>query len=213
MSFSNIAGMSALRHMGPAVAAKNAASAASAAGGASGSLFGAIGGALGPISMGLGVVSGVMGFMSQQQARKAAQSHAAQVESAAKWDAYQQFRNVARKDSNIVEAAADQIRNISRARALQTGQVRAGAGASGVEGASVDAVEADFEKAALTQMIASDRDLETTLANTQLERRGIAAQAESRINQARSAVPSKPSVFGSLLEIGTSALGSYNAFK
>jgi hypothetical protein len=178
-----------------------------------GSLFGGIGAALGPISIGLGVVSGVMGFMGKQQARKAAKAHAAQVESAATWDAYQQFRQLARKDENIIEAASDQIRNISRAQALQTGSVRAGAGSSGVEGASVDAVEADFEKVALTQMLASDRDLETTLANTDLERSAAGAQAANRINQARSAVPQKPSVFGSLLEIGSSALMTANAFK
>lgn len=207
MSFSNLAGMSSLQHMGPAVAAKNA------AGAATGSLFGSIGGALGPIGLGLGVVSGVLGFMSKRSARKAAKRHAAQVESAATWDAYQQFRQVARKDANIVEAAADQIRNISRAQALQTGSVRAGAGSSGVEGNSVAAVEADFEKAALTQLLASDRDLETTLANSDLERRAIGAQASNRINQARSAIPQKPSVFGSLLEIGGSALSNYNSFK
>jgi hypothetical protein len=202
MSFMNFGQMAS----GPSAAS----SAASSAGG---SLFGSIGSALGPISIGLGVVSGVMGFMGKSQARKAAKAHAAQVESAAKWDAYQQFRQIARKDENILAAAADQIRNISRAQSLQTGSVRAGAGSAGVEGASVDAVEADFEKVALTQVLATDRDLETNLANTQLERAAIGSQAANRINQARSAVPQKPSVFGSLLEIGTSAIQTANSFK
>jgi hypothetical protein len=102
---------------------------------------------------------------------------------------------------------------VARVGSIQQGTVTAAAGAAGVTGNSYDALLNDFTRTTLSQAAATKADINVELENLESQKQAMAAQASSRINQARSSVPQKQNLFGTLLQIGSSALMTQQAFK
>jgi hypothetical protein len=156
--------------------------------------------------IGSSVVSGIFGAFGQRSQRKAAERYAKAVHKASLQDAALQMSQLGVASEQTMLQSSQQMRNINRQGALESGQVRAGSGAAGVSGAGIDTLEREFERQALTRLAAQQADTQIRLGNIRGQQQAVGAQAASRINQAYSQVPAKQSLLGSLLKIGGDAL-------
>ena len=164
-----------------------------------------------PIGYAIGsqVASGIFGAFGRRSQRKAAEKYAGQVRQASMADAALQMATLGRASEQTQTQAAQIMQNIFRQGALETGQVRAGAGASGVGGAGIDTLEREFERQTLSRFVAQQADTQIRLQNIRSQQAAVGAQAASRINQAYPQIPGKQNIFGTLLQIGSQALGTY----
>lgn len=169
--------------------------------------------ALGPAAMGLNIAGSLFGAIGARKDRKAAERYAKQVEENTMQDVIQQFSSMGRRAQDVIAAGQGQLRNVARVGSIQQGIVTAAAGAAGVTGNSYDALLNDFTRTTLSQAAATKADINVELENLESQKQAMAAQASSRINQARSSVPQKQNLFGTLLQIGSSALMTQQAFK
>jgi hypothetical protein len=156
--------------------------------------------------IGSSVASGIFGAFGQRSKRKAAERYAKAVRKASLQDAALQMSQLGVASEQTMLQGSQQMRNINRQGAIETGQVRSGSGAAGVGGAGIDTLEREFERQTLTRLAAQQADTQIRLGNIQGQQQAVAAQASSRINQANSQIPGKQSLFGSLLKIGGDAL-------
>lgn len=151
-------------------------------------------------------LGGVFGAFGRRSQRKAAERYAREVNKASRQDAALQMATLGRVSEQTLMQGAQQIKNVFRQGALEAGQVRTGAGASGVGGAGINMLEQEFEKQTLTRYAAQAADTQIQLENIRNQQAAVGAQAASRINQAYSRVPGKQNIFGTLLQIGSQAL-------
>jgi hypothetical protein len=123
--------------------------------------------------------------------------------------AVQKFSQLSRRGIQEREASSRQIQNIARQARQAGGGIKAGAGASGVEGNSIDALTRDFEAQELARIEVTRTDLANTEQGIQDQFKGVSAEAESRIFNAAGNPVARPSIFGALLSIGTSSFAAY----
>lgn len=127
----------------------------------------------------------------------------------ARADAVQKYSSLAKRSRQEQRSAQQRIAAITREAALARGRVSSGAAASGVEGASVDAVLNDFAVQESARVVAARQDAAASQDQLADVRRSVEAEAQQRIFSSIGSPIQTPSLFGSLLEIGTSALGTY----
>lgn len=87
------------------------------------------------------------------------------------------------------QATAQTVFAAERQARQADAQARVSAGAAGVAGASVDMLQAGIARDAATSTMASKRNLEASLTQLSMERRGAQALMRNRLNEAPNANP------------------------
>lgn len=152
-------------------------------------------------------------FFIQDKASKDAVKYSEElsevVGEAAVADAVAKFSSLQTRGVEERRRASQQISSISRQARQAQGSIRSQAGASGVQGSSLDALVRDFEAQELTRIEVVERDLEAT--EGQLSRQSDAVEAESRarIFNAQGGPVARPSIFAALFQIAGAAAQGY----
>lgn len=164
-----------------------------------------------PVSLsGLAIAQGGANFIiGNQQAKEQAKFEAARAEAIATAtvaDAVNKFSALGHRSAQEKERAAREILQITRQGASATGTVKASAAASGVEGASVDAVLSDFARQQIARIEVATGDAEATEEQLQRQRDSVAAQGTSRLFESRPRPVARPNLFGALIDITAGVL-------
>lgn len=159
----------------------------------------------------LGVLQTGANFIIQEEAVKAqtkfAEEQAQAVADATVDDAINKFSQLNRRSIEENTAASRQIQTISRQARLAGGSVRGAAGASGVEGSSVDALVRDFEAQELARIEITRDNLSSTQLSIQDQAEGVSAEAQQRLFNNTPNPIERPSIFNALFSIGASIAG------
>lgn len=175
---------------------------------------GAGAGLLGPAALGLNVAGGLFdifsGISNQRKQAKYAERMWEETAQASFKDASFQFTQLNKQEQQRVQQGASILQNILRQSAQARGATVAQAGAGGVSGASVQALEADLARQKLSQIMAQTQNIQGMRDQMDAERQQVAAQATNRIRSAMSSYqPQQPDIFGQLFQLGASTLGTY----
>lgn len=182
---------------------------AGAASPASGSLF-----ALGPAALGLGIAGGLFGIASgisdQRKQAKYMERMWEETAQASFKDASFQFSQLNKQEQQRIQQGASILQNILRQSQQARGETVAQAGAAGVSGSSVQALESDLARQKLSQLMAQTQNIQGMRDQMDAQRQQVAAQATNRIRSAMSQYqPQQPDIFGQLFQLGASTLGTY----
>jgi len=182
---------------------------AGAANPASGFSFG-----LGQAAMGLGIAGGLFdiasGISNQRKQAKYAERMWEETAQASFKDASFQFSQLNKQEQQRVQQGAQILQNLLRQSAQARGATVAQAGAGGVSGASVQALESDLARQKMSQIIAQQQNLQSARDQMDAQRQQVAAQATNRIRSAMSSYqPQQPDIFGQLFQLGASTIGTY----
>jgi len=115
----------------------------------------------------------------------------------------------ARKESQVDSQTSLQARRTAIQGAILKGQSRSGSGASGVEGISVDTIESDFQVQETLAQSAIEKQREFGQEQIQNEKDQLVARTQGRIAAAAPNLQPVPSLLGTLIQVGTSALSGY----
>lgn len=169
---------------------------------------------LGQAAMGLGIAGGLFdlasGISNQRKQAKYTERMWEETAQASFKDASFQFSQLNKQEQQRVQQSAQILQNLLRQSAQARGSAVAQAGASGVSGSSVQALESDLARQKLSQVMAQQQNLAGMRDQMDAQRQQVAAQATNRIRSAMSQYqPQQPDIFGSLFQIGASALNTY----
>lgn len=169
---------------------------------------------LGQAAMGLGIAGGLFGIASgisdQRKQAKYAERMWEETAQASFKDASFQFSQLNKQEQQRVQQGAQILQNLLRQSAQARGATVAQAGAGGVSGASVQALESDLARQKMSQIIAQQQNLQSARDQMDAQRQQVAAQATNRIRSAMSSYqPQQPDIFGQLFQLGASTLGTY----
>jgi len=170
--------------------------------------------ALGPAALGLGIAGGLFGIASgisdQRKQAKYTERMWEETAQASFKDASFQFSQLNKQENQRVQQGAQILQNLLRQSQQARGSAVAQAGAAGVSGASVQALESDLARQKLSQLMSQQQNIAGMRNQMDVQRQQVAAQATNRIRSAMSSYqPQQPDVFGQLFQLGTSALGTY----
>ena len=170
--------------------------------------------ALGPLSMGLMGLGGLFSLgtdiVNQRKQAEYAERYWEQVSQASFRSAKRSYAQINRMESERLQQASQIMQNVLRQGQQARGEFTAGAGAAGVSGASVAALESDLMRQQMSRMLAESQNVQGMRAAMQEQRVSVSEQATSRITQAMNQYqPQDVDVFGSLFNIGASMLGTY----
>ena len=169
---------------------------------------------LGQAAMGLNIAGGLFGLASgisdQRKQAKYAERMWEETAQASFKDASFQFSQLNKQEQQRVQQGAQILQNLLRQSAQARGATVAQAGAGGVSGASVQALESDLARQKMSQIIAQQQNLQSAREQMDAQRQQVAAQATNRIRSAMSSYqPQQPDIFGQLFQLGASTLGTY----
>lgn len=161
------------------------------------------------VSLGLSAATTGANFIAQSQQAAAAEAQAEAQQNAAITSMNQQARDLNERELQEREAT---FYRVSQAQ-MQSQQAQATASATSESaGLSVDALLADYDRQYESYADSQMSQLGYTTEQLGRQREGVAAQANSRINQAASRPIQQPSLVGSLASFGSAALGTYTDF-
>ncbi len=171
-------------------------------------------GMLGPAAMGLGVAGGLFdlasGISNQRKQAKYTERMWEETAQASFKDASFQQSQLNKQEQQRVQQGAQILQNLMRQSQQARGSAVAQAGAGGVSGASVQALESDLARQKLSQLMVQQQNIAGMRDQMDAQRQQVAAQATNRIRSAMSQYqPQQPDIFGSLFQIGASALNTY----
>lgn len=171
-------------------------------------------GLLGPAAMGLGIAGGLFsiasGISDQRKQAKYTERMWEETAQASFKDASFQFSQLNKQENQRVQQGAQILQNLLRQSQQARGSAVAQAGAAGVSGASVQALESDLARQKLSQIMSQQQNIAGMRDQMDAQRQQVSAQATNRIRSAMSSYqPQQPDVFGQLFQLGTSALGTY----
>ena len=169
---------------------------------------------LGQAAMGLGIAGGlfslVSGISDQRKQAKYTERMWEETAQASFKDASFQFSQLNKQENQRVQQGAQILQNLLRQSQQARGSAVAQAGAAGVSGASVQALESDLARQKLAQIMSQQQNIAGMRDQMDAQRQQVAAQATNRIRSAMSSYqPQQPDVFGQLFQLGTSALSTY----
>lgn len=156
---------------------------------------------LGLLSAGIGAAGTVSTYMGQQQQAKATKAAA---EDAFKNDQAQLTRRELQEEEAL--AQKQQSNNLEEAEVLATAQV--GAIESGTGGISLDNLLTDVSRRAARNRVTENTNTKNTIAQIQMEKKGSASNAQSRVNSAP-----RPSALSLVAGLGGNMLGGYNTYN
>lgn len=122
-------------------------------------------------------------------AKKGAKKQAAAISAAAIASRNESFRQLNLQESQQTDAATQTLGEINRQALGADALARVSAGEAGVSGASVDAIANDITAQAGLAKAITGRNLQAVIAQIQEQKRGVAVDAQNRINQAKAGVP------------------------
>lgn len=157
--------------------------------------------ALGALSAGVGALQTVSTYMGQRQMAKA-------TEAAAKVAFQQDQEQLTRRELQEQEASAQRqaAQNIEEAEVVATAKVAAID--SGVAGPTLDNLIMDVQRRAATNRVTEQTNLKNTIQQLQLNKKGSAAQAQSRVNSAP-----RPSALSLVAGLGGNLLSGMNSYQ
>ena len=169
---------------------------------------------LGQAAMGLGIAGGLFsiasGISDQRKQAEYTERMWEETAQASFKDASFQFSQLNKQENQRVQQGAQILQNLLRQSQQARGSAVAQAGASGVSGASVQALESDLARQKLAQLMSQQQNIAGMRNQMDVQRQQVAAQATNRIRSAMSSYqPHQPDVFGQLFQLGTSALDTY----
>lgn len=169
---------------------------------------------LGQIAIGANIAGGLFdivgGFSNQRKQARYAERMQEEVAQASFKDASFQFSQLNRQEQQRIQQGAAILQNILRQSQQARGEAVAQAGAGGVSGAAVQALESDLARQKLSQLMAQTQNIQGMREQMDAQRQQIAAQATNRIRSAMSQYqPQQPDIFGQLFQLGASTLGTY----
>ena len=169
---------------------------------------------LGQAAMGLGIAGGLFGLASgisdQRKQAKYAERMWEETAQASFKDASFQFSQLNKQEQQRVQQGAQILQNLLRQSAQARGATVAQAGAGGVSGASVQALESDLARQKMSQIIAQTQNIQSMRDQMDAQRQQVAAQATNRIRSAMSSYqPQQPDIFGQLFQLGASTIETY----
>lgn len=170
--------------------------------------------ALGPAALGLGIAGGLFdiasGISNQRKQAKYTERMWEETAQASFKDASFQFSQLNKQEQQRIQQGASILQNILRQSQQARGSAVAQAGAGGVSGASVQALESDLARQKLSQLMAQTQNIQGMRDQMDAQRQQVAAQATNRIRSAMSQYqPQQPDIFGQLFQLGASTLGTY----
>ena len=175
---------------------------------------GAGAGLLGPASMGLGIAGGLFsiasGISDQRKQAEYTERMWEETAQASFKDASFQFSQLNKQENQRVQQGAQILQNLLRQSQQARGSAVAQAGASGVSGASVQALESDLARQKLSQLMSQQQNIAGMRDQMDVQRQQVSAQATNRIRSAMSSYqPQQPDVFGQLFQLGASTIETY----
>jgi hypothetical protein len=164
--------------------------------------------------VGLGIASGLYGIVGglsdQRKQAKYTERMWEETAQASFKDASFQFSQLNKQEQQRIQQGASILQNILRQSARARGEAVSQAGAGGVSGASVQALESDLARQKLSQLMAQTQNIQGMREQMDAQRQQIAAQATNRIRSAMSQYqPQQPDIFGQLFQLGASTLKTY----
>lgn len=157
--------------------------------------------ALGLLTFGVGAVQAVSQYSAQKSEEKANRQNAQEA-----------WKNQQHQLTKRAMQEEDALNQKKQAQNIEEAQVKAdtvaSAAGAGVAGLSLDNLVADVGRRASLNRQAEEENTRNTLAQIRMERKGVNAQAQGRINS----VP-KPSALSLVAGIGSAALKGYNSYK
>lgn len=169
---------------------------------------------LGQAAMGLNVAGGLFniasGISDQRKQAKYTERMWEETAQASFKDASFQFSQLNKQEQQRVQQGAQILQNLLRQSAQARGATVAQAGAGGVSGASVQALESDLARQKMSQIIAQTQNIQSMRDQMDAQRQQVAAQATNRIRSAMSSYqPQQPDIFGQLFQLGASTIETY----
>lgn len=159
------------------------------------------------ISSGLSVGSAALSYQQQTAQANAIEAQNAAANDRARMNMIADYDNMSRMEQQEAAAASQRMQEnqINAAQTAATAQVAAGQ--SGVSGLSVDALLGDIfgQEASIRDSV--NQNLENTGMQMREERASIARGYDNAVNTRSQ--PSRPSLFGTVLEAGTGVVGAY----
>ncbi len=150
-------------------------------------------------------------FMGEQQAAKAQTAYYNDNATRARTNAYAQMGQIDTLAGQEAQASAQDIFDKARETRAALATARVASGEAGVSGISVDALLSDTYGQGLRATDRISQNNSWTQAQRQLQKKGIASDAETRINSVRPGV--NPSFLGTALKIGSSVVGGVQSYK
>lgn len=157
--------------------------------------------ALGVLSAGMGVVQSVAQFQAQRQEAASTKANAQKA-----WAIDQNQITQRQMQEEDALRQKQQAQNIEEAEVKAAAKV--GAIEGGVSGISVDNIIADVGRQASRNRLTEETNYRNIASQLQLQRKGVSAQAESRINSAP-----KPSALSLVAGIGGSVIDGFNTYN
>lgn len=159
---------------------------------------------------GASILQGISGFIGARDAAKNAEKQWAAISRAAQAESKSRFERLNAREVQTVRRTQQIIANVQRSADNARGNYAASTGAAGVSGNTVAAMERDLGRQKLSQVMAQQFELADAREQLDEQRRAAAAQATNRITNAMNQYQDQtPDLFGTLFQIGASALGSY----
>jgi RNA-binding protein YhbY len=124
-------------------------------------------------------------------------------------DVTRQYAAISRRSGERDRNAARQIQELERQARAARGSTRTQAGASGVEGTTVNDALADFTRQELLRVELTREQRDTERYNTGNELEAIKNQGEARIVQAAGGPVARPNIFGALFQVASAGLQGY----
>lgn len=169
---------------------------------------------LGQAAVGANIAGGIFdiigGISNQRKQAKYTERMWEETAQASFKDASFQFSQLNKQEQQRIQQGASILQNILRQSQQARGSAVAQAGAGGVSGASVQALESDLARQKLSQLMAQTQNIQGMRDQMDAQRQQVAAQATNRIRSVMSQYqPQQPDIFGQLFQLGTSTLGTY----